>query len=212
MPTLTANYSLNKPLVNNPTDEDLWGVQLNDNMDTIDEELKAVSDKADTNEADLAALEATVTANLVPPGMVQIWPCSSAIPTGWLECDGSSLDRTTYAALFAAIGTTYGAADGSTFKIPDFRGGFLRGLDGGRGLDPDSSRAVGSYQEDAFQGHEHNYKEWVDQSCYDGGSLSPVGYNTTGTSGIVEKSGYGEPRYAAETRPKNYTIKWVIKT
>jgi microcystin-dependent protein len=46
----------------------------------------------------------------------------TTIPAGWLACDGSAVGRTTYAALFAAIGTTWGAGDGSTtFNLPDFR-------------------------------------------------------------------------------------------
>lgn len=45
------------------------------------------------------------------------------VPTGWLQCDGSTLSRTTYSGLFAVIGTAYGAGDGSTtFKIPDATG------------------------------------------------------------------------------------------
>lgn len=46
----------------------------------------------------------------------------SPIPTGWLECDGRSLSRTTYSALFAAIGTAYGNVDNDNFNIPDMRG------------------------------------------------------------------------------------------
>lgn len=46
MPTLTPNYSLNKPNVNSADDEDLWGDQLNDNMDTIDTQLKTNNDLA----------------------------------------------------------------------------------------------------------------------------------------------------------------------
>lgn len=46
MPTYTTNYHLNRPLVNDPTDEDLWGGYLNDNMDTIDTQLKTASDNA----------------------------------------------------------------------------------------------------------------------------------------------------------------------
>ena len=42
-------------------------------------------------------------------------------PTGWLLCDGASVSRTTYAALFAVIGATYGSVDGSTFNVPDRR-------------------------------------------------------------------------------------------
>ena len=50
------------------------------------------------------------------------------IPDGWLHCHGQAVSRTTYAALFAAIGTVYGQGDGSTtFNVPDFRGSFLRG-------------------------------------------------------------------------------------
>jgi len=46
---------------------------------------------------------------------------SNAVPTRWIECDGSAIDRVTYAKLFAKIGTTYGAGDGSTsFNVPDF--------------------------------------------------------------------------------------------
>ena len=46
-------------------------------------------------------------------------------PTGWLLCNGAAISRTTYARLFAVIGTTYGAGDGSTtFNLPDFRDRF----------------------------------------------------------------------------------------
>lgn len=70
---------------------------------------------------------------------------ASVPPAGWLECNGAAISRTTYAALFLAIGTTFGAGDGSTtFNIPDCRGEFLRGWDNGRGVD--SARALGSAQ------------------------------------------------------------------
>lgn len=52
----------------------------------------------------------------------------SSPPTGYLLCDGSAVSRTTYARLFAAIGTTFGAGDGSTtFNLPNSSGLFLRG-------------------------------------------------------------------------------------
>ena len=54
-------------------------------------------------------------------GTVVPWSTSTA-PTGFLKCDGSAVSRTTYAALFAVIGTTYGVGDGSTtFNIPDLQ-------------------------------------------------------------------------------------------
>lgn len=70
-----------------------------------------------------------------PPGMISFFGNSTA-PTGWLPCYGSAISRTTYADLFSAIGTTYGAGNGSsTFNIPEMRGEFIRGWDGGRGVD-----------------------------------------------------------------------------
>lgn len=67
-----------------------------------------------------------------PAGAIVAWPTSSA-PSGWLLCDGAAVDRTTYAALFAVIGATYGAGDGSTtFNLPDLRGRVIVGLDAGQ--------------------------------------------------------------------------------
>ena len=52
----------------------------------------------------------------------------SGVPAHCLACDGSAVSRTTYAALFAAIGTTWGAGDGSsTFNLPDLRGEWVQG-------------------------------------------------------------------------------------
>lgn len=59
--------------------------------------------------------------NSVPVASGFLWFTNSA-PTGYLICDGSAVSRTTYAALFAVIGTTYGVGDGSTtFNLPDLR-------------------------------------------------------------------------------------------
>ena len=61
MPTLTPNYSLNKPLVNDPTDADQWGTQLNANMDTLDTTVKSVSDKANLASPAINAQSANYT-------------------------------------------------------------------------------------------------------------------------------------------------------
>jgi microcystin-dependent protein len=54
----------------------------------------------------------------------------SAAPSGWMMCYGQAVSRTTYTALFAAIGTTYGAGDGATtFNLPDLRGRIAAGAD-----------------------------------------------------------------------------------
>jgi microcystin-dependent protein len=59
---------------------------------------------------------------------------TSAVPTGWVYCDGSAVSRTTFAPLFGVIGTTYGAGDGSTtFNLPDSRGRVMAGNDSATG-------------------------------------------------------------------------------
>lgn len=79
---------------------------------------------------------------------------ASTVPTGWLECDGSAVSRTTYAPLFAYLGTTWGSGNGSTtFNVPDFRGEFLRGWDHGKGTD--SGRTFGSHQDADNAAHTH---------------------------------------------------------
>ena len=79
-----------------------------------------------------------------PVGSVYTF-AGTAVPVGWLKCNGALLSRTTYASLFAVIGTTYGAGDGSTtFALPDLRGEFVRGADDGRGVD--AGRVLGSAQ------------------------------------------------------------------
>ncbi len=51
----------------------------------------------------------------------------SVAPTGWLLCDGSAINRTTYAALFGVTGTAYGSGDGSTtFNLPNFVGTYTK--------------------------------------------------------------------------------------
>lgn len=67
--------------------------------------------------------------DIAPTGAVVGWPVATA-PTGWLLLDGAAISRTTFAALFALIGTTYGIGDGSTtFNLPNAKGRVLVGLD-----------------------------------------------------------------------------------
>lgn len=69
---------------------------------------------------------------IIPSGIVNMF-AGGTVPSGWLVCDGSAISRTTYANLFNAIGTTYGAGDGSTtFNLPNFKGSVPVGLDTGQ--------------------------------------------------------------------------------
>jgi len=79
----------------------------------------------------------------------------ATVPTGYLECNGAAVSRTTYAALFAIVGTAYGAGNGSsTFNLPDLRGEFIRGFDNGKGTD--SGRSIASSQAGANASHNHS--------------------------------------------------------
>jgi len=90
----------------------------------------------------------------VPSGAVFCIAVAS-VPSGYLECNGAAVSRTTYAALFAVIGTQYGAGNGSsTFNIPDLRGEFIRGFDNGKGTD--SGRSIASSQSDQNKQHNHS--------------------------------------------------------
>ena len=80
----------------------------------------------------------------VPTGTVSAF-AGSAAPTGYALCDGSAVNRTTQAALFAVIGTTYGIGDGSTtFNLPDLRGRVVAGLDSADNVLNDTSSIDGT--------------------------------------------------------------------
>lgn len=79
-------------------------------------------------QAAIDELRVYAVANLQPPGAMMVYGGTVA-PTGWLLCFGQSLLRADYPALFTAIGTTYGAADGTHFNVPDIRGRVVAGQD-----------------------------------------------------------------------------------
>jgi microcystin-dependent protein len=160
-------------------------------------------------------------------------------PAGWLECNAQAIGRTQYARLFATIGVTFGAGDGSTtFNVPDMRGVMARGWDHGRGLD--SGRPFGSYQGDAFEYHIHSFYGtydtisggWHQHVDHSGGFLSSVKLSGGGTSairrhnegdktwgeshthGYVPRGSISNPtsgNRASETRTKNMALMYCIK-
>lgn len=98
----------------------------------------------DTARAVTPAGLASAASLLVPPGAVMPFAMNAA-PSGWLAANGAAVSRTTYAPLFAAIGTTYGAGTGgTTFNLPDLRGYFVRGS--GTNADGTASGTFGAKQ------------------------------------------------------------------
>ncbi len=147
----------------------------------------------------IATLIAAAASISAPTGMVQMFAANAA-PSMWLECNGASLLRASFPALFAVIGTSWGSVDGTHFTLPDFRGEFPRGWDHGRGLDP--ARAFASAQADAFKSHTHDLVFGNSNSGQSVPGHGDTGVNTTTT---VATGG-------SETRPVNLALMFCIKT
>lgn len=113
--------------------------------------------------------------NGVPPGSI-IHVAGNTPPVGYIKANGAAVGRVLYAGLFAQIGTTFGAGDGSTtFNLPDLRGEFIRGVDDGRGLD--AGRVLGSVQAGQNLSHTHT------------GSTAAAGAHTHAISGTALAAG-----------------------
>jgi hypothetical protein len=139
----------------------------------------------------------------------------STAPAGFLKANGALVSRTTYAALFTAIGTTFGVGDGSTtFALPDMRGQFARAYTDGSSVD--TGRTFGSTQTDALQGHTHILNVWTVLGANPGvaaGTNSTGGSASGGISGGITTDGTnGTPRVTTETRPTNVALLACIKT
>ncbi len=90
----------------------------------------------------------------VPTGTV-FCVAYATIPSGYLECNGNAVSRSTYATLFSKISTLWGSGDGSsTFNLPDLRGEFVRGFDNSRGVD--SGRGPWTAQGSQYAQHNHS--------------------------------------------------------
>ena len=112
-------------------------------------------------------LSFTALPQAVPTGSVHMMATTTA-PSGYLKCNGAAISRSTYAALFAIIGTAHGAGDGSsTFNVPDLRGEFVRGWDDSRGID--SGRNFATSQGDQNKQHNHSASATT--------SISPSAHN-----------------------------------
>lgn len=154
---------------------------------------------------------------LTPSGMIAPFARNTAPNANWLVCDGRAVSRTGYANLFAAIGTTWGAGNGSsTFNLPDLRGVFLRGWDNGRGQD--SGRAFSSYQGDAIRNISGMFPACVEDHylptptgpfAFEGGCYEAFGCGGWGSWRLKFDASRCVPT-ANENRPKNVAILYCI--
>lgn len=162
-------------------------------------------------EVEAPALSDAAIHTVLPAGCV-IASMRDTVPNGFLECDGSAVNRTTYADLFTAIGVIYGNGDGSTtFNIPDLRGEFLRGYDNGAGTDPDAGSrtdrgdtttgdAVGTGQACGIESHTHAGTYYKNVPA----GLGQTAGGTWGASAIDSTGGN-------ETRPVNVSVMYCIR-
>ena len=157
----------------------------------------------------------------IPSGCIFAYGGTTA-PPGWLLCVGTSVNRVDYPQLFAAIGTAFGTASASTFNLPDLRGRFLRGRDGGANRDPNAGARtamatggntgdnVGSVQTDTYQSHTHSTTLDIGGNLTNGNIGSrystgiSFGQNSTLATGSSSSGGN-------ETRPLNANVNYIIK-
>lgn len=117
----------------------------------------------------------------LPVGVMMFYG-STSVPSGWLECNGQAISRTTYAALFAVIGTTFGVGDGSTtFNIPDLRGRTLQGDGTG---DASDATAHTIADKDGTEKHALSVAELASHS-------HGHTHGSGGADGFVEQNGVG---------------------
>lgn len=157
------------------------------------------------------------------PGDLKMVAHNNIPTTGWLKCNGAILLRSSYQLLFSAIGTAHniGGETNLQFRLPDFRGEFVRGFDDGRGAD--SGREFGSYQSDALQ-EMQGFLNNVQFSA--GGGLSSGAFTTSpksvygqfADSAVISQRIYDvtfkasqAARTSQETRPRNKTVNYWIR-
>lgn len=201
---------------------------LTTNLNGVDTSIAAVETSIADLEAEVAALPTT------PAGVVSVYAGSSA-PTGYLMCYGQAVSRTTYAALFTAISTTYGTGDGSTtFNVPDLRGRVVVAPDNMGGSDAgrlDISNTLGTtageqkhtMTEAELYAHTHGSKGDHQHDTYtadiqilDSGSGTFVktfssGANFTSSNGVHEHDSVGSATPFNVMQP-SIVMNYIIKT
>ena len=157
----------------------------------------------------------------VPTGAMFSYGALTA-PSGYLLCDGSAVSRTTYAALFAVISTTYGIGDGSTtFNVPDKRGRISAGLDnmGGssanRITDPSADTLGGNFGDETHQltelempAHTHDTNA-RDNGIADAGAGNAITSSINSGTISTDSTGGNDPHN--NVQPTQFDS-WIIKT
>jgi microcystin-dependent protein len=158
-----------------------------------------------------------------PSGSILMF-AGSAAPANWLLCDGTAVSRATYNKLFQAIGTTWGAGNGTTtFNLPDMRGAAPAGVGTSSGYTQNETLALGTKYNDQTQGHKHNPGDMRFASA--AGQIGSINNNalqpndTGAFTGVLDGSTTvpvadgtnGTPRTGNVTRGKRVGVNFIIK-
>ena len=139
----------------------------------------------------------------IPAGAVMPFAMNSA-PSGWLAANGDAVNRTTYAALFSAIGTTHGSGDGSTtFNLPDLRGIFVRGSGSQTISGTAYSGTFAAKQSDELKAHTHAQRG--------GGTTGGNDFFRQGAGSVSDATSPTGSTGGTETRPANIALLYCIK-
>jgi rhizosphere induced protein len=171
--------------------------------------------------SELQALRDSTVTSLVPIGTIVPFG-GTKIPEGWLPCNGDKMPIVAYQKLFDAIGTSWGQAAVDTFRLPDLRGRFLRGLGAGSGLDPDEVERVdyagrkvgglvGSYQNDALEVHHHEFVSTGNRDYARNGTYWGEDFRSPNDASSRTTSQPIGAKVSSETRPKNAAVLYIIR-
>jgi len=131
---MTTNFPNSVDAFTNPTSGDTLDNPPHDQQHAdINDAMEAVQTKIGVDNSAVTTSLDYLVRSACPVGSVMPFAGSSSPDATWLICDGSAVSRTTYATLFALLGTTYGSGDGSTtFNIPNMKGRVPVGFDSGQ--------------------------------------------------------------------------------
>jgi microcystin-dependent protein len=152
----------------------------------------------------------------VPAGTLAAYGASS-VPTGWLECDGSAVSRSTYADLFAVLSTTWGAGNGTTtFNVPDFRGRAVIGVGTGSGLTARTLAGTGGAETHVLStgelpSHAHNIPGRFRTAAVTGNAGRAEQGDTTVGNADITSDATGSGTAHANMQPW-VAAKWIVKT
>ena len=183
--TYTTNYNLAKPAHGDVN----WHIPINQNWDKIDTTMKDIVNRT------------------CPTGSIIMYGATTA-PTGWLLCNGSAVSRTTYANLFAVIGTKFGAGNGSTtFNLPNLQNRFVVGAGASYNINDTGGEATHILTIEEMPAHSHSITTGDDSGF---GSYASQ-WNPFKTTGSRSTSSVGGGQ-AHNNLPPYIGLTFIIKT